>query len=77
MAMYLARVPITTIQQLIGRWKSSAFMRDIREQVDCFTSNISSGMIRTFVFLHNTKTENLLQNYKSWTYQIMAHRRNH
>ena len=44
MAMYLAGVPITTIQ-LIGRWKSDAFMRYIREQVDCFTENISSKMM--------------------------------
>jgi len=45
MAMYLAKVPITTIQ-LIGRWKSDAFMRYIREQVDCFTSNVSSQMLK-------------------------------
>jgi hypothetical protein len=43
MAMYLAKVPVTTIQ-LIGRWKSDAFMRYIREQVDCFTQNVSSQM---------------------------------
>jgi hypothetical protein len=45
MAMYLANVPVTTIQ-LIGRWKSDAFMRYIREQVDCFTENISSRMMQ-------------------------------
>jgi len=44
MAMYLANVPTTTIQ-LIGRWKSTAFMRYIREQVDCFMSNVSQKMI--------------------------------
>jgi len=44
MAMYLAGIPITTIQ-LIGRWKSDAFMRYIREQVDCFTENVSAKMI--------------------------------
>lgn len=49
MAMYLAHVPDTTIQ-LIGRWKSAAFMRYIREQVDCFTSNISAQMISTDSF---------------------------
>jgi hypothetical protein len=46
MAMYLAGVPVTTIQ-LIGRWKSDAFMRYIREQVDCFTQNVSSKMLTT------------------------------
>jgi hypothetical protein len=46
MAMYLAGVPVTTIQ-LIGRWKSDAFMRYIREQVDCFTQNVSSRMLTT------------------------------
>jgi hypothetical protein len=46
MAMYLAGVPVTTIQ-LIGRWKSDAFMRYIREQVDCFTLNVSSRMLTT------------------------------
>jgi hypothetical protein len=45
--MYLARVPVTTIQ-LIGRWKSDTFMRYIREQeVDCFTQNVSSKMLTT------------------------------
>jgi hypothetical protein len=44
MTMYLAHVPVTTIQ-LIRRWKSSAFLRYIREQVDCFTSNISAQML--------------------------------
>lgn len=43
MAMYLAKIPVTTIQ-LIGRWKSNAFMRYIREQVDCFTTNVSTLM---------------------------------
>jgi hypothetical protein len=49
MAMYLAGVPTTTIQ-LIGRWKSDAFMRYIREQVDCFTENISSKMLKVQSF---------------------------
>jgi hypothetical protein len=44
MAMYLAHIPITTIQR-IGRWKSTAFLRYIREQVDCFTTNVSTKMI--------------------------------
>jgi len=44
MAMYLAGVPVITIQ-LIGRWKSNAFMRYIREQVDCFTENISNKIL--------------------------------
>jgi Phage integrase family. len=44
MAMYLAGVPVTTIQR-IGRWKSDAFLRYIREQVDCFTTNVSTKMV--------------------------------
>jgi hypothetical protein len=65
MAMYLAGVPITTIQ-MIGRWKSDAFMRYIREQVDCFTENISSKMLKvqSFYTVPNppTKDQTLNQN---------------
>lgn len=64
MAMYLANIPVTTIQ-LIGRWKSDAFMRYIREQVDCFSSNVSARMSQAPSFYtipdpgteHNIKTD--------------------
>jgi hypothetical protein len=61
MAMYLAGVPITTIQ-LIGRWKSDAFMRYIREQVDCFTENVSAKMItvQNFYTIPDTKSPDCL-----------------
>lgn len=49
MAMYIGGVPVTTIQ-LIGQWKSDAFLRYIREQVDCFTLNVSSMMTKTDSF---------------------------
>ena len=56
MSMYLAKVPTTTIQ-LIGRWKSDAFIRYIREQVDCFTENVSAKMItiQNFYTIPDTK----------------------
>ena len=43
MAMFLARVPVETIQ-LIGRWKSRTFMRYIQIQVPDITKNIASKM---------------------------------
>ena len=43
MAMFLAGVPIETIQ-LIGRWKSRAFMRYIRIQVPDITKDVASKM---------------------------------
>jgi hypothetical protein len=63
MAMYLAHIPVTTIQ-LIGRWKSDAFMRYIREQVDCFTSNVASKMITapSFYTIPEPGLENTNQN---------------
>jgi hypothetical protein len=67
MAMYLAGVTVTTIQ-LIGRWKSDAFMRYIREQVDCFTQNVSSRMLTTknFYTIPNISPDQQL-NQKSVT----------
>lgn len=66
MAMYLAGVPITTIQ-LIGRWKSDAFMRYIREQVDCFTENVSSKMltVQSFYTIPNMSPDITLRNDSS------------
>jgi sorbitol-specific phosphotransferase system component IIBC len=63
MAMYLAGIPTTTIQ-LIGRWKSNALMRYIREQVDCFTENVSSKMltVKNFYTIPNTSTDQSLYN---------------
>ena len=43
MAMFLAGVPIETIQ-LIGRWKSRAFMSYIRIQVPDITKDVASKM---------------------------------
>ena len=43
-AMFMVDVPVKTIQ-LIGRWKSQAFLRYIRTQVQQLTQGVASGMI--------------------------------
>ena len=64
--MYLAGIQVTTIQ-LIGRWKSDAFMRYIREQVDCFTENVSSRMltVQSFYTIPNASKDKTLTNDSS------------
>ena len=53
MAMYLAQPQITTYTiQLIGRWKSDAFLRYIRKQVKQFSSHISCAMLGDEDFSH-------------------------
>ena len=44
MAMFLAGVA-TLIIQWVGRWESDAFMEYIREQVESFTTGVSSKII--------------------------------
>ena len=44
MAMFLAGVPVETIQ-LIGRWRSQTFMRYIRIQVQQMTKGVADVMI--------------------------------
>jgi hypothetical protein len=70
MAMYLARIPVTTIQ-LIGRWKSDAFLWYIREQVDCFTSNVASEMARapSFYTIPDPGNENITTPQKNPPHQ--------
>ena len=51
MAMYLDDVPVYTIM-LVGRWSSDAFLVYIRKQVEQFTHNVSSRMIRNQHFNH-------------------------
>jgi hypothetical protein len=43
MAMFLAGVPVETIQ-LIGRWRSQTFMRYIRIQVQQMTRGVADEM---------------------------------
>ena len=45
MAMYLGECPVYTIM-MIGRWRSDAFLRYIRKQVEQFSHNVSSRMLR-------------------------------
>ncbi len=45
MAMHLGECPVYTIM-MIGRWSSDAFLRYIRKQVEQFSHNVSSRMIR-------------------------------
>ena len=51
MAMYLAKIQIFSIK-MIGRWKSDAFLRYIRKQVQQFTENISDRMVLQEKFSH-------------------------
>lgn len=51
MAMYLDEVPVYSIM-LMGRWSSDAFLRYIRKQVEQFSHNVSSRMIRHQHFTH-------------------------
>ena len=53
MAMYLARPQIQTYTiQLIGRWKSDAFLQYIRKQVKQFSACISEAMVMNENFSH-------------------------
>ena len=51
MAMYLDEVPVYTIM-LIGRWSSDAFLLYIRKQVEQFSQNVSTRMIKNMNFSH-------------------------
>ena len=51
MAMYLAKLNESQIQ-IIGRWKSNAFMRYIRKQVEQFTSGVTARMLSAENFTH-------------------------
>ena len=53
MAMYLAQpqIPTYTIQ-LIGRWRSDAFLKYIRKQVKQFSAHISNSMVANESFSH-------------------------
>ena len=59
MAMYLNQVPVFTIM-LIGRWKSDAFLKYIRRQVQQFSSGVSARMIRTPHFFTVPHTPNII-----------------
>ena len=75
MAMYLDDVPIYTIM-LIGRWSSDAFLLYIRKQVEQFSHNVSSRMIKNMSFnhipnyeprtsSHNTRMRNDRNNFQT------------
>jgi hypothetical protein len=51
MAMYLDGVPVFTIM-LMGRWSSDAFLKYIRKQVEQFSHNVASRMIKNQHFYH-------------------------
>ena len=51
MTMYLDEIPVYTIM-LIGRWSSDAFLLYIRKQVEQFSQNVSSRMIKNLDFSH-------------------------
>ena len=73
MAMYLAEVPTFSIM-MIGRWSSDAFLKYIRKQVEQFSHNVSSRMLRNenyfttpdfqpAVSRHDTRTPNDPRNF--------------
>ena len=51
MAMYSGECPVYTIM-MIGRWSSDAFLRYIRKQVEQFSHNVSSRMLRFEMHRH-------------------------
>ena len=59
MAMCLAKLDVYMVK-IIGRWKSDAFMKYIRKQIQQFTSGISDKMIGLEHFTH-VPNDNTLQ----------------
>ena len=51
MAMFLGECPVFVIM-MIGRWSSDAFLRYIRKQVEQFSHNVSSRMLRFEIHRH-------------------------
>jgi hypothetical protein len=51
MAMYLGECPVF-VMMMIGRWSSDAFLRYIRKQVEQFSHNVSSRMLRFELHRH-------------------------
>ena len=69
MAMYLDEVPVYTIM-LIGRWSSDAFLLYSCKQVEQFSQNVSSRMIRNLSFTH-------IPNFNPGTSHTDPRSRNH
>ena len=85
MAMYLDEVPTFSIM-MIGRWSSDAFLRYIRKQVEQFSHNVSSRMLRNENFFttpdfqpstsrHDTRAPNDTRNFATRLYGGVAARR--
>ena len=51
MAMYLGGVPVFAIM-MIGRWSSDTFMKYIRKQIEQFTFDVSTRMLKMQHFRH-------------------------
>ena len=51
MAMFLSGTSVIIIQR-VGRWSSEAFLEYIREQVESFTLDVSSNMLKFEEFLN-------------------------
>ena len=58
MAMCLAKLDVYMVK-IIGRWKSDAFMKYIRKQIQQFTSGISDKMVSMEHFTHVPNDESL------------------
>lgn len=69
MAMYLGECPVYTIM-MIGRWSSDAFLRYIRKQVEQFSHNVSSRMIKFQFHRH-------IPNYEPRVSHLDPRQRNH
>ena len=85
MAMYLDAVPTFSIM-MIGRWSSDAFLKYIRKQVEQFSHNVSSRMLRHESFFttpdfqpttsrHDTRMPNDPRNFATNNYGGVAARR--
>ena len=86
MAMYLAEVPTFSIM-MIGRWSSDAFLKYIRKQVEQFSHNVSSRMLRNesyfttpdfqpVVSRHDTRMPNDPRNFATRFSGGVANQRN-
>ncbi len=64
MAMYLGGVPVFAIM-LIGRWLSTAFMNNIRKQIEKFSLNISTSM-RSVQHFQHTPSSSHGQGWKEY-----------
>jgi hypothetical protein len=72
-SMYLAKVQVFSIMQ-IRQWSSTAFLKNIRKQVQEFSHGISSKMIevRSFKHVQNTTSTHPMESIvRNWFLLLM------